>query len=226
MFIIQGAFALSSCIVMSTGGTEKIVTNISIQNYVSLRVYNSTVSTDICEEGVYSISLQLIPSLLSTELQNIHDYFDYNLSDNNISLINGENKRVLLTLIPKVSGDYNIKVTVGRQASGNSSSTTSIVSTTSAKIEVIVDGNEQLTNTSIVPMWTQVKVCSNGRIVDINANCIDNNVVFFDGNNDVNLISPNNIQTSTGSGFGPIFIIVIIFILVGATIFIVFKGNK
>lgn len=180
-------FALSSCITMSTGGTSEIATQNNVPNYVSLRVYNTSAEGSICEDGVYQVKAEFVslngqPDPLG--VKQLSTYMDYSFNENNFQLLNGENKRVLLTLTPKGGGIYVIKITA-MKAPLETTTGASIVSTTSALIKVVVQGGaviepvQETTATQEVPFWTTHKNCPDGTVIENSQTCpVSNDNVF------------------------------------------------
>lgn len=157
----------ASCIAMSNGGTNNINVQNGVPSYVSLRIYNSTIDKGICEDGTYTLKAELVNDDLTDPFgkNSILTFFDYSFSDNNFQLTNGENKQSLLTLTPKKSGVFIIKITATKNPTIVLGS--SIVSTTSALIKVEAQGADAVVQpvAQEVPFWTTHKNCSDGSVV-------------------------------------------------------------
>lgn len=158
---IQGAVALS-CINISTGGTEDMILEPNTQNYVSLRVLNSSADGRICESGIYGIQVELYDSN-----DKLEDILEYSLNDNNFALSSGENKRVLLTLIPEeFDGNYRLKVTAIKYPTATEG--TIFIYTTSALINIRTDNNGTITER---PFWVDRVDCPDGTVITKGEEC-------------------------------------------------------
>lgn len=222
-------FALS-CVTMSTGGTKEIDTQNKITNYVSLRIYNSTTGEGICEDGTYTLKAELVKNSTSDPFNknSILTFFDYSFSDNNFQLTNGENQRSLLTLTPKQSGVYIIKITATKSPSTTGGA--SIVSTTSALIKVEVQGTDSVVQpvAQEVPFWTTHKSCSDGTVILNTQNCpSDLNKVSVSQQTNKQAVDQNVLQSNALIDTTNIPIQAILGILIiGGTCVLLFKPKK
>ena len=170
MFVASNVLA-ASCITMSTGGTSELTSQIGTEQYVSLRVYNSASDGVVCDTGMYTIKAEAFDAG-NPSMNVMSQVFDYSFNDNNITLVDKENKRIQFAIEPKMSGDYVIKITATRNPSGANVGA-SVVSTTSANIKVHVLGSGEVGTVGLtdVPFWVTHKSCADGSVIDKEALC-------------------------------------------------------
>lgn len=176
LFFLPNAFSLSCVGISQDQRWELVDMAKDVPGYFSTRIYNSTAGAGECEDADYVMSL----SLQSSELS-LGQVFDYEFEPERMFIGNGGSAQVLLTLTPKVSsGQYTVVMTVTRQNPGEGG--TSIISSSSARINVLV-GNNSVTDFSEIPFWTVRKDCPGGFVVREGeqcprAVCMDGNLVY------------------------------------------------
>lgn len=145
-----------------------------VPGYFSTRIYNSTAGAGECEDSDYAMSL----SLQSSNELKLEQIFNYEFEPQRMFIGNGGSTQVLLKLTPKVSsGEYTVIMTVTRQNPDEGG--TSIVSSSSARINILV-GNNPVTDFSEIPFWTVRKDCPGGFVVKEGEQCP--RAVCMDGN--------------------------------------------
>jgi len=172
LMLIAPSVLAASCITMTTGGTRELTSKIGTEQYISLRIYNVASDGIVCDTGNYSIKAEAFDAG-NPSMNVMSQVFDYSFNDNNIELINGENKQIQFAIKPKMSGDYVIKVTATRNPTGASVGA-SIVSTTSANIKVRVLGSGEVGTVGLTerPFWITHKNCPDGSVIDKEALCV------------------------------------------------------
>jgi len=134
-----------------------------IPSYFSTRVYNSTTGGGSCDPGTYSMELSLKDSEFTVD-----QIFDYEFTPEEMFIGDGGNARVLLTLTPKVSsGEHTVLMTAKRK---NTSGGTAILSTSTAKINVLI-GDNPVTDFAEIPFWIFRKDCPGGFVVSEGEEC-------------------------------------------------------
>src|SRR3989304_6409792 len=108
LFLIATAGTVNALSCVTIAGNYDINAESKKPIYFGFRVYNTVADADkTCEEANYEIKIEM-----KDAEKNISDYFQQTISETKFHLSTGENKRVLITLDPKVdSGYYEVLVT-------------------------------------------------------------------------------------------------------------------
>ena len=160
---IAGASA-TVCNTMSNGAEWKDARlKINTLSYFSFRVYNSSADNRICDTSDFAIDVELEDST-----QKLDDIFDWEIDTQNFTLLNGESKKILLTMKPKQNGQFTVKITT--KIMPKNSGGTQLIYSTSAKINASVSetGDESYNE---VPFWKIRKDCPNGLVVKEGEEC-------------------------------------------------------
>jgi len=153
------------CITMSNGSEWKDAKlKLNEPAYFSFRVYNSSADGRVCDSSSYEIEITLV----NEEGEYLEEVFDWEIDSPYFDMVDGQNKRVLLTLIPKKLGYYTVNVMtklVPKNAEG-----TKLVYATSAKINasISLEGDESYNQ---YPFWKVRKDCPNGLVVKEGEEC-------------------------------------------------------
>ena len=132
-------------------------------HYFSFRIYNSTAEADkICEPARYTVKAEI-------ENTKIEEIFNYEISEKDFPLENGENKRIMITLTPKINeGEYVVRITATRQEPEFTGMTMFYTTTGMIKIKLGSEGEE---GTKEIPFWYSHKECPDGSYVLKEENC-------------------------------------------------------
>jgi hypothetical protein len=142
--------------------------DVKLQNgtpaFFTTRIYNTSSGGGYCEPGEYTLSLSLRDSPAPLD-----EAFSWELKPDKLSLSDNDNQQVLLTLTPKIDGQFTVVITVTRGNPGSGSGT-KIVSTSAARINITV-GNAGDSKFTTVPFWTVRKDCPGGFVVKQGEDC-------------------------------------------------------
>lgn len=139
--LLIGLIILSSCVsalacVGLGGGGYTVLTAKEQPSFITYTVFNND-SENTCDAGKYFLEL-------SIDNEDIQKVFDYKISDEDFVLKDGESKRVLITIIPKLkSGEYTVRVSALRKGLINAKDATTVMPKTvsSFKLNIVEDSN-------------------------------------------------------------------------------------
>jgi len=116
--------------------------------YFDFTIYNNDADPNtICDPGLYIVTLNI-------KNEKIEDLFEYTVTDKEVTLLDTETKKIMVSLTPKVdSGFYEVLVTVSRNEVGAESGGTKIFNSAVGKIKVNLGGETKKTVYDDVPEW-------------------------------------------------------------------------
>jgi hypothetical protein len=132
--------------------------------FFTTMVYNKSAAGESCDPGDYTVELALKDSQFAFE-----EIFDGNAQPASFQLGDGEDRKVLVTLTPKVdSGTFTVLITGKRLSPGTGG--VGIVKTVTARITIII-GNGVSPAYADMPFWRIRKDCPGGFVVSQGEEC-------------------------------------------------------
>lgn len=137
LFLIAAAGTVNALSCITIAGNYDINAEQNKPIYFGFRVYNTVADENkTCDAAEYEIKLEM-----KNKGQNISDFFQQEISETKFHLNNGESKRVLVTLTPKInSGYYEVLATATRMPIDTEGSGTKMFYAASGIIKISFTG--------------------------------------------------------------------------------------